>query len=58
MPKDKYQETRERWKRENMRQISFRLTRSTEQGMIDWLESHKPIQSYIKGLIREDMNRN
>lgn len=55
MPNDKFQANKERWKKEHMRLISFRLTKSSESDMIEWLESHKPIQSYLKTLIRKDM---
>ena len=55
MAKDKYQETHEKWKKENMKLYAFRMTKSSESDLIDWIESHKPIQSYIKGLIRKDM---
>ena len=57
MAKDKYQASHEKWKKENMRQYAFRMTKSTESEMISWLEEHKPIQDYIKGLIRADMER-
>jgi len=55
MAKDKYQANKERWKKENMKLIAFRLTKSTDADLIQWLEEHKPIQAYLKGLIRKDM---
>ena len=58
MPKDKYAETKYRWKQENTKVFTTRLSKVSEQEMIDWLENHRPTNAYIKGLIREDMNRN
>lgn len=57
MPKDKYAETKYRWKQENTKIFTTRLSKVSEQKMIDWLENHRPTNAYIKGLIREDMNK-
>ena len=51
-------DNRRLWEKENMKSFTIRCNVKSEKTMTDWLEEHKPIQSYIKGLIREDMNRN
>ena len=43
--------------KENQRQFLFKVNRKNEPEMVEWLESKEHIQSYIKQLIRDDMNR-
>lgn len=46
-----------RWKKENMKTISFRLSRINEAEIIQRLESQKSKKAYIVQLIRDDMRR-
>jgi len=55
MAKDRYQDIKQKWKKEHMKLYNFRLIRASESDMIEHLEKNKPIQAYIKGLIRADM---
>lgn len=55
MPKDKYQSSHEKWKKDNLKLYAFRLSKVSESDMIEHLENNKPYYAYIKGLIRKDM---
>lgn len=55
MAKDKFQESKERWKRDNLKTYMFRLSKVSEADMIEHVEKCKPVYAYIKGLIRKDM---
>ena len=39
------------------RQFMLKVNRNTDPEMVAWLESQENVQSYLKGLIRQDMNR-
>lgn len=39
------------------RRIVFALNKKKEKDMIEWIESHKPMQTTIKRLIRAEMER-
>lgn len=52
---DKYAKTKQKWKAENTKIFTTRLSKVSEQDVIAWMESHKPTNAYIKGLIRKDM---
>ena len=41
--------------RENQRQFMLKVNRKIDPDMIDWLESKENVQSYLKDLIRKDM---
>lgn len=43
------------WKRKNTRLFAIRLTRRTDQDMIDYIESKPSCNAYIVNLIRADM---
>ena len=58
VPKDKYADTKYRWKKDNTKVYSTRLSKVSEQDIIDWLESHRPTNAYIKNLIIKDMTSN
>lgn len=45
------------WQRESTRQYTIRLNREKEADLIEHLEQNKPVQGYIKELIRQDMNK-
>ena len=38
------------------RQIAIRIDRTTEEGLLRWLEAQESMQGYIKDLITMDMN--
>ena len=57
MGKDKYQQRNDQWKKENLKFYAFRLSKNSEQDMIDFLDKRKPVYTYIKGLIRSDMEK-
>jgi hypothetical protein len=48
----------EKWKKENMRQIRFRLNVRTDEDILARLDAQENIQGYIKSLIRADIARN
>jgi hypothetical protein len=39
------------------RQFMLKVNRKTEPEMVEWLESQESVQTYLKHLIQEDMNR-
>ena len=39
------------------RQFMLKCNRKTEADLVEWLESQESIQTYIKDLIRKDMER-
>lgn len=39
------------------RQFMLKVNRKTEPEMVEWLESQESVQTYLKQLILEDMNR-
>jgi hypothetical protein len=43
--------------RNYQRQFMLKVNRKTEPEMVEWLESQKSVQTYLKQLILEDMNR-
>ena len=43
--------------KENTRRIALSLNKNTEADMIEYLETVKNINGYIKQLIREDMEK-
>ena len=55
VPNDKFQASKENWKKNNMKMYAFRLSKVSEKDMVDFLETKKPYYAYIKGLIRKDM---
>ena len=44
-----------RYEKENIRQIRFKINRKTEPELLEWIEKKENIQGYIKRLILEDM---
>ena len=57
MPKDKYAVSKYKWKSENTKIYTTRVSKVSEQDIMEWLESHRPTNAYIKNLIREDMEK-
>lgn len=55
MAKDKWQDSKEKWKKDNLKVYSFRLSKLSEKDMIDFLAEKESTYAYIKGLIRKDM---
>jgi len=55
MAKDRWQESKEKWKKDNLKLYSFRLSKVSEKDMIDFLAEKQSVYSYIKDLIRKDM---
>lgn len=43
--------------RNYQRQFMLKVNRKTEPEMVEWLESQESVQTYLKQLILEDMNR-
>ena len=43
--------------RNYQRQFMLKVNRKTEPDMVEWLESQESVQTYLKQLIQEDMNR-
>lgn len=44
--------------KENLRQYMLRVSKKNAQPMINWLDSKKNVNDYLKSLIEEDMIRN
>ena len=57
MAKDRYAETKYKWKAENTKIYTTRVSKVSERDIMDWLETHRPTNAYIKGLIRKDMEQ-
>lgn len=49
--------SRARYDKENTRQIKFKFNKKTDADILDKLDSLSNKQSYIKRLIREDIER-
>ena len=47
----------EKYIRENVQKIALNLNRRTESDLIEWLNAKTNRNGYIKGLIREDIER-
>lgn len=45
------------YEKEMTRHIGIKLNRNTDADLIDWLERQANVQKYIKGLIREDIEK-
>lgn len=43
--------------KENQRQFMLKVNRIHDADMVTWLESQSSIQTYLKNLIREDMEK-
>lgn len=43
--------------RTKLKRIAFNLNRETDKDIISHLEKKKPVQAYLKRLIRDDMNK-
>ena len=44
--------------KENQRQFMLKVNRIHDADMVTWLESQSSIQTYLKNLIRTDMEKN
>jgi len=53
--KAKKNESIKKFQKEKCRCYSIRFSKVSEQKELDWMEEHRPCVSYIKGLIRKDM---
>ena len=54
MPKNRTDNRRD-WEKSNIKSYTLRLNVKTNPDFASWMESHKPYQNYLKGLIRKDM---
>ena len=46
-----------KYQKENLRQIKFTLNVNTDKDIISYLENKKPLQTYLKSLIREQIKK-
>lgn len=46
-----------KWRREHIKCVNLSLNAEKDRDIIEWLESHKPKQRYIRALIRRDMGK-
>ena len=53
--KDKKKE--QEYQKRVQKKYSFTVSKVNEKDMIDFLETHRPVYTYVKGLIRQDMNK-
>lgn len=54
----KYTAYKTAWDRENTKQYKLKLNKNTDADLITWLDSIENKQSYLKDLIRADMDKN
>lgn len=43
--------------KKRLKTYEIAINTQTDKSMIEWLESNKPVATYIKNLIEEDMKR-
>ena len=53
----KYTAYKTAWDRENTKQYKLKLNKNTDADLITWLDSIENKQSYLKDLIRADMDK-
>lgn len=46
-----------KYHRENCRQVKFALNKEIDKDIISFLETKKPIQTYLKALLREEIKK-
>ena len=54
----KYTAYKTAWDRENTKQYKLKLNKNTDADLITWLDSIENKQSYLKDLIRADIEKN
>lgn len=47
----------DQYQKEHIRRYVLKLNRKTEPDMVEWLESHEHKQTYLKSLIKADMEK-
>ena len=45
------------YQKQNIRQVKFVLNERTDKDIISYLEDKKPLQTYLKSLIREQIKK-
>ena len=45
------------YQKQNIRQVKFVLNERTDKDIISFLEAKKPLQTYLKSLIREQIKK-
>ena len=45
------------YQKQNIRQVKFVLNERTDKDIISFLETKKPLQTYLKSLIREQIKK-
>lgn len=53
--KSKHYEQNSKWNKANTLLLTIRLVKTTEQDLIEWLNSQPNKSGYVKALIRKDM---
>lgn len=46
-----------KWRKENTRVYSFRLTKNVDRDLIDWVERQPNKNDYFRQLVRDDISR-
>lgn len=46
-----------KWKKEHLKSVNLSLHSEKDADIIEWLEQHRPKQTYIRSLIRAEMER-
>lgn len=54
----KYTAYKTAWDRQNTKQYKLKLNKNTDADLITWLDSIENKQSYLKDLIRADIEKN
>ena len=50
-------ESQNRWIKENTMRYGLKVSKLTDLEMIEHLEKHRPVNAYLKGLVRQDMEK-
>ena len=58
MPKDKYQDIKQKWKREHTEAFTFRLLKDKEADVIEFIKANRPIKPKLVEIIRDYMSKN
>ena len=45
------------YNKEQMKQVKFYVHKTLDKDMVEWLDNHRPTSTYLKDLIKADMNK-
>jgi len=50
-------ESQNRWIKENTMRYGLKVSKLTDMEMIEHIEKHRPVNAYLKELVRKDMEK-